>query len=477
MSVKRKKNIKFLTIYNAFTETEKNEFKKFVTYSPGNSRRNYSKILSSLRLSENGIIEYPEAGTGRTRWNRLSELNLLAEKFLTQKSIESCNFMKRLLLIREYQRRDMKLTFEHNYKKFMSEISNVPIVDYNYYHIAQLDKIFSEYNRSDQDKNSLMRFTQSGTIRTGVYIIELLEHLIKIWNLKAAGILNFKSLNEEIFESLNFEKILLTLSVNSKSPDKLYQIIKFLHLICLSLKNPENDEIYIKAKKIFFRDLKTLSDEKKSQYLDYMIEIMLERANLSIAGSMEELFDLMNKKLKTGFVKDMLSGNNAEYGFRDYIFASISLGKYRWAIRFINKYGPLLPEDIREDHILLGKALVLFHEKKLSACYDYLSKIRKKNPFFFVDVSVLKLKVLYELKMFDESLEELKRFNEYLRRERIIQDHLRVYAREFCNAFSLLVKLRQNPNRNNLNELEFLLSGKNLIGKKWIINKMNEIMK
>jgi len=477
MSIKRKKNIKFLTIYNSFTETEKNEFKKFIIYSPGNSRRNYNKILSSLILNEKGILELPEAKTDRTRWNRLSELHLLAEKFLTLKSIESNSFVNRFLLIIEYHRRDMEVPFENSYKKLISEISNEPVVNYNYYHISQLDKIYQDHLKSDGDTNfTTNNFIKSGNFRTGIYLIELLEHLIKIWNMKTAGILHTESLDEEIFGNLNFDKILLTFSGNSKSPDKLYQILKFLYLIYLSLSDPENEENYKNAKRIYFNDLKSICTEKKSQFFDYMIRIMIERANLSIPGSREELFYLMNKKLKAGFIDDIVKSEKAINGFRDYIYTSIGLGKFRWANNFINKIGPLLPPDIREDHILLGRALILFHENKLLMCNELLSKIKKKNPFFFVDVSVLKLKVLFKRKKFDECHEELKRFNKYLRRERIIQDHLRVYAREFCNAFSLLLKLKQTPDRNNLNDLEFLLSKRDLIGKKWISLNMNEII-
>lgn len=478
MSIKRKKNIKFLTIYNSFTETEKNEFKKFIIYGPGNSRRNYSKILSSLKLNEKGIIELPEARTGRTRWNRLSELHLLAEKFLILKSIESKNFMNKFLLILEYHKRDLDVPFEQSYKKLISEISNEPVVNYNYHHISQLDKIYQDHLKSQRASNYTSdKFIKSGNFRTGVYLIELLEHLIKVWNMKAAGILSTESPDAEIFRSLNFEKILLTFSRNSGSPDKIYQIMKFLYLIYLSLNDPRNTENYKEAKRIFFRDLKSVSSEKKAQFYELMIGIMIDRVNLSIPGSREELFYLMDRKLKAGFVKDIKDSERVINGFRDYIFTSIGLGKFRWAKNFINKFGPLLPPDIREDHILLGKSLILFHEKKLILCNELLNKIKKKNPFFFVDVSVLKLKVIFELKQFDECHEELKKFKEYLRRERVIQDHLRVYAKEFCNAFKLLLKLKRTPDKTNLNELEFLLSQKDMIGKKWIILKMNEITK
>ena len=88
ISAKRKKNIKFLTVYNSFTETERNEFSIFIKIGLNGNKRNYNRILSSLIINDKGIVDIPEVNISRTRWNRLSELHLLADKFLAIKSAE-----------------------------------------------------------------------------------------------------------------------------------------------------------------------------------------------------------------------------------------------------------------------------------------------------------------------------------------------------------------------------------------------------
>ena len=123
----------------------------------------------------------------------------------------------------------------------------------------------------------------------------------------------------------------------------------------------------------------------------------------------------------------------------------------------------------------MGLAILSFHEKKYLLCNELLSKIKKRNPYNFIDIFILKLNVLFELKDIVECHAELKKFKEYLRKEHTVQDLLRVYSNEFCKAISLLLKLNQSPTLKNLNDLQFLISTKVFIGKSWITLKMNDI--
>lgn len=161
--------------------------------------------------------------------------------------------------------------------------------------------------------------------------------------------------------------------------------------------------------------------------------------------------------------------------FRNYIIIGINLRKYSWVRNLIKNYGPILPSSVRDNDILIGTSLLMFAKKEYAACIELLLQIKKINPYHFVDVSVLKLKTLYELKKIVECHNELKKFKEYLEKDRIADDHLIIYSKEFLKAYSLLLKLNQNPTANHLNNLEFFLSKKNLIAKKWISEKTEEL--
>ena len=477
MSIKRKKNIKFLAIYNSFSENEKIEFGKFINIGLSGKKRNYGKILSSMKINENGIVEIQDAYSDRTRWNRLSELHLLAEKFLTFKSAESDSLLKRFLLLNEYNKRNLSLPFVNGFIDMKKTLTKEPVVNYDYYILYKLE---SYYLKGLKSKTASTIFAdnliRSGYIRTAVYLIDMLENLLELYNEKLEGVISSIEREEEFLKSFDFDNILLRLSENSKSGDKLFQIIKFLHLIYLGNKDPLNNDYLIKAKKIFIKDLKSVSKEKKEKYYFFMFNLIVERINIAVSGSYEELFLLMNKKLKEGLTDDILNKNISINKFRNYVLTAVELGKLKWANDFIKKYGLLLPPDFRDDCVFMGKALIALHMKKYLICKELLDKVKKRNSYYYIDASVMKLKVLFELKIIDECHDELKNLNGYLRKERFIQNNFKVYAKEFCKAYSLLIKLYQNSSVHNLSELEFLLSKNNFIGKKWITLKKEEIL-
>ncbi|MBK8551612.1 MAG: hypothetical protein IPL53_11350 [Ignavibacteria bacterium] len=138
---KRKRKLKFLTIFNTFSSKEKSEFQNYLKSNPNNSHRNYNQILSSLKTNDKGIIEVNGTDNSSTRWNRFSELNLLAEKFLLHKSIESDSITSSALLLKEYDRKKLPSSFMQKYKQLKKEISKIPVVNYDYNIISQLDMI------------------------------------------------------------------------------------------------------------------------------------------------------------------------------------------------------------------------------------------------------------------------------------------------------------------------------------------------
>lgn len=476
MKISGKKKSKFITIYNTFTEKEKNEFRKFLEYNIYDSSRNYNHILDSINLQKTEVPNINGWKSNSTRWNRLSELHQLAEKFLTLKSVERKNFVNKYLLMTEYDNRNLLSPFEQNYKSLMKEISQVPIINYDYSVIYQLDMLYLSHLRATADsKNFVKKLTESGDRKLAIFMIEILEHLLELMRTRKYKILHSKTLSEVIFGSFDFDKILFDLEGRSNQSNKLFHILKFLNQIYLSLNDFNDRSHYEEAKRIFFRDLKSISKDKREDFYMYMLNYNIELVNRSDQGASEELFFLMNTKLKEGLVSSFKINNFPVNPFREYIIVALSLRKFQWINNFIKSYAQFLPEDIREDYVFSAKAMLLFEKKDFASCKDMLDKIKKKNPFSFADVSVLKLKALYELKNFDECHDELKRFREYLRKERNVENQLIIYSREFCKAYFLLLKLNQRPVKEILNGLQFHLSNKTLIGKKWIIQKMDGI--
>ncbi|MCB0726504.1 MAG: hypothetical protein KDD00_03525 [Ignavibacteriae bacterium] len=476
MNIQQKKKIKFLTLYNSFTEKEKTEFRKFLGNEVNNNGRNYNKILSSIEQNEAGKLKLKGSGSDVTRWNRFSELHKLADEFLILKSIESDDLIHKFLLFKEYDKRDLQLTFEQKYKNLKDGILNNTLFKYDYNTLFQIDNIYLKHLVLISDSEKFLEtLYKSSVTRNGFFIIEILEKLIEMITVRESKPLIPETMDEKIYGSLDIQNVIKYFKESSELPDKIFHTIRFLHYTYLSYSDLQNSSHYLKARKIFFRELKDISDDKREKYFICLMNLKILKVNKAIPGANEELFFLMDKKLKEGLLNDFRSKNLPVNQFRDFVLTGLNLKKHKWVENFINNYSDCLPEEIRNDYVSLARARLYFSLKNYQSSFDHLNKVSKKNHLLYSDVTLLKLKILFELKKIDESFNEAKNFREYLRKERDSEHLLLQNSKEFCKAFTLLLKLYQSPTRKNYNDLQYLLSKKSIISKKWIILKMNEI--
>lgn len=472
----RKRNLKFLTLYNSFSAKEKSEFRNYLKINLSTTHRDYNRILTSLKFNDRGIIDIDGSKKSTTRWNRFSELNILAENFLLQRSIESESVIKNGLLLKEFDRKKLHSSFRQKYMQLKKKISKVPFVNYDYNIISQLDLInLKNLKKTVRPEKLEKTFIEAYNLRLGTFLFELLELMLEVNTRRKSKLLVSDFIAEEIFSGLNIEKILTYLSGSSNSSNKLYPLIRFLYSLYLCDTDIRNKDIYFTAKKMFFRDLKSLSKEKRTIYYTYLMNYNIDQLNNSVPGVIKELFFLMNKKLNEGLIDDLKERNLYLNQFRNYIIIGIQLKKYRWVSDLINTYGSILPPTVKENDILMGKSLLLFAKKDFSSCNVLLGRIKKISPYYFIDASVLKLKTLYELKNIEECHNELKNFKEYLRKDRVVNDHIIFYSKEFLRAFTLLLKLNQNPIASTLSNLQYIISKNNFISRKWILKKAEEV--
>ena len=473
----KKNNLKFIALYNSFSEQEKEDFRDFLKDNNSGTSRNYVEILDSVKSDETGEIEIKGSRSSITRWNRFSELNHLAEKFIIKKTINSKNLLSRYILMKEYDNRGLNSSFENIYKTLKKETFGKSLNNFDQELNRLIESLYLEHMKKISSAKLFAEKLEEFNIgRLEILIINQLEFLIEMWIQRTVKQLNFNTFAMDIFEAFDFEKVISILSKRVDSKSDMRPTIRFLFYLYLSLNDLYDNLNYNKAQKIFVNDLKSISKEKRENYFSYLIFYGIEKQNLAVQGSLESLFYIINEKLKEGFTDDLENKDIALNNFRNYIHIALSLKKYKWVNSFINKYGQLLKPEIRDDLMKMGKAILMFEKKDFKNSLELLKQVQKKNPFNFIDVSVLKLKVLFELSNPDDCHDELRKLNEYLRKDRNVQDLLIIYARTFCKGYSLLLKVNQNPTKKNITELQFFLSKNLLIGKKWIEEKLNEII-
>jgi hypothetical protein len=466
----RKKKIKFVEIYGTFSEEEVKQFRLFISSRLFGDGRNYDDILSFLESGKSQPQEPGKPKMDQTIWNRLSELTKLAERFLVFKSTERASSSYELLLLKEFKRRNLNTYFEHQFSssKKLSQLSAS-----NPNEFLEFNKLYLDYLKSiSEPKEFKNHYRKTTDYWIASFLLELLDRLIQLMELKTIKTITAKIYLEDLFYSLNHKNIITFIRKNV--PD-IFPLVAFHYAIYNSLNEPSNYVHYETAKMIFNTKLKLLPEEYRSKLYSYLMECNISLLNTNDSTANLELFKIMDQKLKEGLFSDIQTRSLSQNMFRDYILVGIALKKFKWTENFINVFGQKLPDEFRDSSIFLGSALLMFHKKNFSQCLEYLNKATPVGTFQYVDLSVLKLKVKYELEDMEGCYNELRRLNEYLRKERRVSEILMKFAKDFCVSYNLLLKLRQQPTEKNLYNLSFELAKGNTTGRRWIKNKIKEL--
>lgn len=470
----KKKKVRFLDIYNSFSENERKEFMEFASISLFNKDgRNYTEFLHNLKTEENGILKMSEPGKDRTQSNRLSELTILAEKFLTLKNLDTNKFCSEIILLDELNKRDIRHFYDQRYsvlkkntlqKKVGFEKINELYEINNFKKMVDLDK--------DNNSSTIETYYNKFDYRFLQFIIEILEFMINELFFRSADMSYIKSYRNEILIKLDFNYIL---KYSKNHLREYYPLISFYYYIYRSLENTDDTYNYYLARKIFTSDLKILSKETRSVLIQYLIEYNIKKNNDSKQAASKEVFYFINIKHKEGMLEENFKNDYDNFKFVDYVLIALSLKKFKWVENFINRYGEFLQGKHKEDAVFLCRAFTEYHRNNFKTCKENADKVKKINPYYYINATKLNLQSSFELNNTEDCYAVLRRLQEYIRIQKKTSNHLIDFTRKFCTSYVLLLRLKDNPDKKNYLNLEYDLAEGSIVGRKWIERKMKEI--
>lgn len=470
---KKKKELRFIEIYRSFSESEIREFREFISISLFNKGRNYNGILDKIQFKDDGTIELADSNISRTHWNRFSELFILAEKFLTIKNLEDNKFSGELLLLDELNKRDIINLYQQKFKAISKSTSSKnPSLN----KINELLMMYNTFLKSKSAVNNFQlksdSFFNSFNLSYLKFVIGILDFLINCFYIETSNIPRPLSYRDEFYKFQDLDRYII---YAKKFLPEYYPLVSYYYYVYKSLLNPDDTYYYYIARKILVNDFKDSSKEFSSALITYLIEYNVFKINRSGQTASKELFHFVNVKMKYKMLEDDLKQDYQNSGFISYTMNALALNKIKWAEIFVTKYGKYLPVQNRENGILLARAYIEYYRKNFDECKKYIDQICSYNPYSYVDSAKLNLRTCYELKKFEECFILLRRLQEYIRTQKNVSGIYISTAKHFCSAYILLLRLNNNPTKENLTKLEFLLNKNNLDGKKWIERKIKEI--
>jgi hypothetical protein len=300
------------------------------------------------------------------------------------------------------------------------------------------------------------------------YMIKHYLHLTELLQVSKTGLEYLESAGLTFLDDKDTIEFLEKIKTNYE----LYNLVAFQYYLYKAFSGKDHEENYKKARKISKMVMNRLDDDYKLYMYQLMINYCIEQTNRRVIKYYSELFEIYNEKLKQNLFQDLKVGNFPINNFRDYIFVSLKLNKLDWAKWFIENYSQHLASDQRDDEVNLSYAKIMFEKSQFQQSLETVSKVKGENYLHYTDSSMLKMKLFYELSMFEDGFEEIDRFTHYLRNHNEIPKVFNKSISAFAKRYKLLLKAKTDPSEKNIERLMMEKEQFNLYD--WFKDKITE---
>ena len=480
------RNSKFIELFLSFESNEKKNFVKFAQNPYFSRKRNHKPLLNKLlkiqksnRISENQNIEsflQKELKLSkRALWNRLSELNKISESYLILHNINKKKLQRNNLLLEEYSARKLSNLLRLQLTPAKKSAINEKIELDTYFSVHILyQKISNYYTEHNNSTESVLFYKQQSEYWMLHFLIVLFKHLLDTELQKKNNIDISSELSNKLLDCIDKEKLL---SIVKKNLPVVSIPAEIYYLLYWSFKETDGSEFYFSARDMFLKNKNMFSLEYKNEVYQYLRNYCIDKTNRGEAGYYKEIFTLNNSIIQEGLFKDLNVVNSKTNNFRNFIFAALRLNEFEWAENFINIYSKELPEEIREDEVNLNSGILKVYKKDFVDALNYLKKVRRKRYLQYLDTSVYKLIIFYELKDHENSYAETARLKDYIRKHKDIPAYLKTGYQKFIKIYVNLLKLSQNSDKT---ETEYYIKQiepiKNVGLGSWLYEKGKELL-
>ncbi len=193
-------------------------------------------------------------------------------------------------------------------------------------------------------------------------------------------------------------------------------------------------------------------------------------------GKMEyyrEVFEIFRRVISNGLLLE--DEQLSEGVYKNIITASLGVGEYGWAEKFIEDYSIYLPSNIRENARIFNLSYLYFHQKKYHKVIELLRNVEYSDIVYALGAKQMLLRTYYESNEHLAMDSLIDSFRIYLRRNKLISKNLKQEYNNFLNFLKRLIS-RSPENRQSLAVLKTRISATQYVNsKKWLLDKITEL--
>jgi hypothetical protein len=477
---------KIFGLLSSFSAIEKKEFEQFIQSPYFAPSRDYIPVLKAVLEFSNDSIDISNISNedffkkifpgskynNKTLRNRLTELTVLAKKYLIQKSLERDANLHDLLLLKKLKDNKLYELFHKEYERINKSSDQRDRKSHSIAE-AKLLNIFVSLEKNNFEK-IFENYADYADYYISMFFETYFEIMLEFESEKQYKIDNSNNIGFELIKNLRIERFIK--SLEEKDKDRFLKIIIFYYLY-ESYTDFSDEVSYKKFSDVFYKNLDNLSGKLKEDIFGYMITRYLYMVNSGKPEYLKEIFKIYNLKLELGLFSELKAVRYPAAAFRDYIVVGLRLKKYKWVKDFINKYSSELPAEIRDTEEVMAYARLYLFKKDYVSALKTITGLKSTNYLYTLDASRIKMRIFYETADFEEGFLEIDRIKHYLKNNRKkIAATVRNYSKDFADNYNALLKLRLNPNNK---EIDFfndrIQKNTSYVLRDWLLQKIREL--
>ncbi len=415
---------------------------------------------------------------GKTEYNDgflrvlMSNLQSLAEEYLTYNRFQADTLIKKKYLLDALSGIGARKQAEKVLNEGLKEISKLspqnPDDYLGMYHMAFYKRYFYStqfvVNKSNKPDESI--FDEQKYFIMHFLLRTLAGHF---YHLNQMQIISYEP------KLIFLDEITLFLERNPGYLEVPMLNITFLRL--LLLKNNDIKDYY-RLKESFYRTFEKLDIKDAFN----TISVILNYCQRNYSQTDDELFQLEKFDILKFAIKNDLNTFEKSEGmdgsrFHNIVSTALDFKETGWAEDFIKNFGNKLDPDKKDYLIAFADAMVLSSRKENDEALERLSKLR--NPASSNDkfnLKVLQMKIYFEMDFIDQAESSADSFRHMIQNDNVLPEAYKELHKNFYNFYMKLLSIKLKHDRTLLIELLGKLNSvRNVIQKKWIAEKVNEI--
>lgn len=412
----------------------------------------------------------------QTLRSRMSEFSALIKSFLIQINFNSDEFAKKKYFVNELTKRKK---FELS-EKFISEAEAGLIKDRNFgnnffkHKLELLTEHASLWIAKDEKNKSLESAYERSELFLNYFLLEFLKInndiiVVEIEN-KNRPDFSFANL---FFEKFDFEEYLNALKERNYEP---YALIASYYYGNMSMLKPDNEYYFYQLKDLIYSHYKKFALNELYNYWSLL-------SNCAYMNYLKKgkKFLAEGHEINKFFIENEIYDNKKPFsplGFQNILMNSIMVDDLDWGEKFIDEFKDKLPTEAANNRYNFCKALLYFERKNFRESNEYLNKVKYIDLEMNLGVRLIYLKNFYELgisEAVDSHIDSIRHF--VSKNIDSLQSFTKENIKTTLNYIAKMAGAKFGMKKLDVGDLKEAQSNPNFLQRKWILEKMNELVK